>query len=193
MEVRILQEEELENAAGLSQYVFEACLKSRMEFEQTSAFVEEYLKAENLIRLCREGRLTIWGRFEENQLVAVAGLQSDGLITMLYVLPQCMGRKYGNELLCAMREYAQDTYGYDKVMVNATPASTSSYFASQGFSYAFPQQMMQVPFVAMEAYSRDIGLFKKKHVPGKVIGLSILGCFLFATILAVAYMVFYIQ
>ena len=72
MEIRILQEAELANAAGLSRYVFDVCLRNRMEFVQSISFVEDYLKAENLVALCSENKLTIWGVFEETQLVGVS-------------------------------------------------------------------------------------------------------------------------
>ena len=88
MEIRILKEEELANAAGLSRYVFDICLRNRIEFPQTIVFVEEYMSTEHLRQLYREEKLTLWGAFSEDQLVAVSGLQSDGMITMLYVLPQ---------------------------------------------------------------------------------------------------------
>ena len=43
MEIRLLKEEELQNAAGLSRFVFDNCLRHRMEYPQTITFVEEYL------------------------------------------------------------------------------------------------------------------------------------------------------
>ena len=59
MEIRILQEEELVNAAGLSRYVFDTCLRNRMEFTQTIPFVEIYISELNLREMYREN---IWNR-----------------------------------------------------------------------------------------------------------------------------------
>ena len=126
--IRIVQEEELKIASGLSRYVFDYCLRNRMEFPQTIDFVEQYIAEENLRKLCQEGKLIIWGVYEGEQLVAVSGLQSDGMITMLYVLPQCQNRGYGSKLLIVMREYAKDVLGFSKVSVNANPAWTSFFF-----------------------------------------------------------------
>ena len=96
MEIHVLQEEELKAAAGLSRYVFDHALRDRMEFEQTIAFVEEYLKEENLRSLYQQATLQLWGAFEEEMLVGVGGLQSDGMITMLYVLPQFSNKGIGS-------------------------------------------------------------------------------------------------
>lgn len=193
MEIRILEETELGNAAGLSRYVFDNCLRNRMEFVQTIGFVEDYLKLENLANLCKEGKLTIWGVFEQGQIVGVSGLQSDGMITMLYVLPQCWRRGYGNGLLSAMRQYAKEKYGMEKVLVNATPAWTSTYFTRKGFAFVAAQQNMHVPFVTLCANSENMQTFQKKRVSGKVIAGAIIGCFLFATIVAFLFLFDYIQ
>ena len=48
MEIRVLREEELIHASGLSRFVFDACLRNRMEFLQTIPFVEEYISEANL-------------------------------------------------------------------------------------------------------------------------------------------------
>ena len=189
MEIRILQEIEIPNAAGLSRYVFDTCLRKRMEFEQTIGFVEEYLLPEHLMEMAREEKLTLWGVFEGEQLVGVSGLQPDGMITMLYVLPQCANRGYGSALLGIMREYAKNTYGLQQVIANATPAWTSSYFAKQGFAY--DHRNMHVPFITMRAQSGANPMFEKKHVPAKVMIGAAVGCLVFATIACVAYLIWY--
>ena len=189
MEIRILQETEIPNASGLSRYVFDTCLRNRMEFEQTIGFVEDYLKAEHLLEMNREEKLTLWGVFEGEQLVGVSGLQPDGMITMLYVLPQCTNRGYGSGLLGAMREYAKNVYGLQMVITNATPAWTSSYFAKQGFAY--DHHNMHVPFITMRARSGANAVFEKKHVPAKVMIGAAIGCFVLATVACIAYLIWY--
>lgn len=193
MEIRILQEAELANAAGLSRYVFDVCLRNRMEFVQSISFVEDYLNAEHLITLYRENKLTVWGVYEETQLVGVSGLQSDGMVTMLYVLPQCSRRGYGSALLEAMRQYAKGMYGMQNIMVNATPAWTATYFVRHGFAYVCKQQNMHVPFVTMQSLPDEENIYKKKRVPAKVMVGAGIGCFLFATVICVAFLIFYIM
>lgn len=189
MEIRILKEEELANAAGLSRYVFDTCLRDRMEFIQTIVFIEEYVSLENIMRLYKEEKLTLWGTFYQEQLIAVSGLQSDGWITMLYVLPQFHKKQIGTNMLLAMREFARDRYGFEKVMLNATPAWTAFYFASQGFSYVNPKQNVRVPFVSMYAASSQIDGNRKEKISGKTIGLAVLACFVFATIAGCLFMI----
>ena len=193
MEIRILQEAELANAAGLSRYVFDVCLRNRMEFMQTIGFVEDYLKVENLAGLCRENKLTVWGVYEQTQLVGVAGLQSDGMITMLYVLPQCTRRGYGGKLVETMRKYGKEVYGMPCIMVNATPAWTSTYFVKNGFEYQVKQQNMHVPYVTMQSLPEEENLFQKRHVPAKVMVGAGLGCLLLATVACIAYLIVYLM
>lgn len=192
MEIRILKEDELANAAGLSRYVFDNCLRNRMEFPQTIAFIEEYVCAENILRLYREEKLTLWGTFYQEQLIAASGLQSDGMITMLYVLPQFQKQRIGRNMLLAMREFARDRYGFEKVLLNAAPAWTSFYFANQGFSCIHPKQSVRVPFVSMHALSNQIDAGRKEKITGKTIALAVLACLGFATIAGCLFMIGYL-
>ena len=132
MEIRILQIEELSIAAGVSLFVFDTCLRNRMEFTQTISFVEDYLKVDHLVNLCQENKLIVWGVFEQEQMIAVSGLQSDGMITMLYVLPQFANKGIGSSLLSTMRIYARERYGLEKVLLNATPSWTAKHSSTTG-------------------------------------------------------------
>lgn len=193
MEIRILQKEEIKTASGLSRYVFDTCLRNRMEYPQTIAFVEEYIAEENINTLSEEGKLLLWGCFEGAQMVAVCGMQSDGMITMLYVLPQCQNRGYGSQMLGAMREYARDICGFEKVTLNANPAWTSFYFSKKGFANVNPDQDLRAPFVPMHAMSNNIDGYEKRPVSKKWVVLSIVGCVLFATIAGCLFMISYIS
>lgn len=192
MIIRIVQEEELKIASGLSRYVFDTCLKNRMEFPQTIDFVERYIAEENLRGLSQEGKLILWGVYEGEQLVAVSALQSDGMITMLYVLPQCQNRGYGSALLIAMREYAKNALGFSKVTVNANPAWTSFFFVKKGFVNFDKNQKLRVPFVPMYALSDNIAGFEKRPVSKVVIAAAVAGCILFATIAGSLFMISYL-
>ncbi len=192
MEVRILQKEEIDIASGLSRYVFDYCLRNRMEFPQTIAYVEDYIASASLKQLYEENRIVLWGAFDGAQMVAVSAMQSDGMITMLYVLPQCQNKGYGSRLLKIMREYAKNIWGFDKVILNANPAWTSGFFGKMGFVHANNSQNLHVPFVSMYAKSSDIAGFEKKTVSGKVIAFAIASSILFATIAGVVYMIWYL-
>ncbi len=192
MEVRILQEEELKNASGLSRYVFDYCLRNRMEYPQTIAFVEEYIAEANLRKLCEESKLILWGIFEGEQMVAVSGMQSDGMISLLYVLPQCQNRGYGSMLLKTMREYGKEACNFSKVTVNANPAWTSFFFGKKGFTNVNPNQDLRAPFVPMYALSNNIEGFETRPVSKRVIAFAIAGCILFATIAGSLFMISYL-
>lgn len=189
MLIRILEQMEIPNAAGLSRYVFDVCLRNRMEYEQTIGFVEEYLKPDHLLEKIQAGNLIIWGVFEGPQLVAVSGMQSDGLITMLYVLPQCMNRGYGGELLRVMRAYAKNACGMQRVNINATPAWTSGFFAKKGFVY--DSQDLHAPFLPMHISTGSNLTYEKKPVSWKVMLGAGIGLFLLATVACVAFLFWY--
>lgn len=192
MEVRIVREEELKIASGLSRYVFDYCLRNRMEYSQTIAFVEEYISEENLRKLCEDGKLILWGIYEGEQMVAVSGMQSDGMITLLYVLPQCQNKGYGSKLLKTMREYAKDNCNFSKVTVNANPAWTSFFFGKKGFINVNPKQDLKVPFVPMYALSSNIEGFEKRSVSKRIIAFAVAGSILFATIAGSLFMISYL-
>ena len=192
MEIRILREEELKTASGLSRYVFDYCLRNRMEYPQTIAFVEEYIAEENLRKLTSEKKLFLWGVYEGEQMVAVSGIQSDGMITLLYVLPQCQNRGYGSGLLKAMGEYAKDVCGFQKVLVNANPAWTSFFFKKKGFYYMNANQDLKAPFVPMYAMAGETEVSSKKTVAKKWMALAAIGCILFATLAGSLFMISYL-
>lgn len=192
MEIRFLQDEELVNAAGLSRFVFDNCLRPRMEFPQTISFVESYLTESNLRTKKTQEGLLLWGVYESGQLLGVSAMQPDGLITMLYVHPQCFRRKYGRHLLETMRIYAKEELGLPQVTVNANPAFTSYYFETQGFRTMAPRPKTPVPFIGMYAISESLLTYKKRPVPGGVIAAAIIGCILFATIAGCGFMAWYL-
>ena len=216
MEIRILQEQEFIHAAGLARFVFDNCLRYRMQFPQTIPYVENYLQEENLKRMCVEGKLTIWGVFEQKmgidetnvsinkasinkdgqiyreELVGVSALQSDGMITMLYILPQFQRKRYGAMLISAMKQYAKQTYAIEQITVNANPAWTYMYFAKHGFSVVGNQTEIHKPFIFMQGNTNDAFLYQKKTLSGKTIVLAVVSCFLFATIAGSIFMIGYL-
>ena len=192
MEIRVLQTEEIKIASGLSRYVFDYCLRNRMEYPQTIAFVEEYIAEANLRTLCEENKLILWGGFEGEQLVAVSGMQSDGMITLLYVLPQYQNKGYGSRLLTTMREYAKTVCDFSRVTINANPAWTSFFFGKKGFIYENSNQDMRAPFVPMYASSNNIAGFEKRPVSVRTIAFAVAGCILFATIAGCLFMIGYL-
>ena len=192
MKIRILREDELIHASGLSRFVFDTCLRNRMEFTQTIPFIENYIAESNLNNMYRELRLIIWGAFEQGQLVGVSGMQNDGMITMLYVLPQYAGRGCGSRLLITMQEYAKHTLRLQKITLNATPAWTAFYFQKQGFSLQNPTTYEHVPFVPMYMDLERAVFQRKEKITIKTIVLALLACLGFATVAASVFMISYL-
>lgn len=192
MDIRILSEEELMHASGLSRFVFDSCLRNRMEFTQTIPFVENYITEENLRTMCQENKLIVWGAFEQEQLVGVGGMQTDGMITLLYVLPQYAGKNCGARLIARMREYANDVLQLSKVVVNATPAWTSAYFQKHGFVPMNSNPNLRVPFLPMQALSEKIAFQKRERISAITIAWAIIACVGFATIVGSWFMISYL-
>ena len=168
MEIRLLQEEELKVASGLARYVFDTCVRERMEFEQTAAYIEEYLSWEHLLEMVQNGQLFLWGGFEDNEPVAVSAMEANGLITMLYVLPHAQGKKCGTKMLQTMRDYAKEELQLEDVTVNVTPVWREKYFRERGFRYIQKPENMHVPYVSMIAPTQNKEEYPTKHVPGWV-------------------------
>ena len=192
MEIRILQEEEIKSASGLSRYVFDICLRNRMEYPQTIAFVEEYITDASLRSLHEACELILWGAFDGEQLVAVSGMQRNGLITMLYVLPQYQNRGYGCQMLTVMRNYAKDVCGFSKVNVNANPAWTAFFFKKKGFLNLNANQDMKAPFVPMYALLGQENMYEKRKVPKKWIVLAAISSVLLVTCIGCLFMISYL-
>lgn len=191
MEIRLLQKEERTLAAGLSHFVFDNYLRNRMAFAQTISFVENYLSLENLDVLCESGKLLLWGAFEGGAFMGVSGMHTDGLITMLYVHPDFQRKRYGSELLFAMKQYAKEVLHLKHVTINANPAWTYTYFVKQGFFTQQEQPYTNVSFIPMYAETADAQIFYKKYVSGKAHALMIIGCIVSVTLLGAGFLMGY--
>lgn len=192
MEIRILKEDELAYASGLSRFVFDDCLRNRMDFAQTIPFVENYISDQNLKTMVREGRLTVFGAIEEGRLIGIGGVQSDGLLTLLYVLPQYAQKGCGKKLIETIKTYAQKELNLSQISVNATPAWTASYFQKQGFFPVNENWKMQVPFVPMQADVRNTIHPKKEKITLSTVALATISCVAFASMVGILFMMHYL-
>ena len=123
MEIKILQTEEVPKAVQLARGVFEYCLRNTINEAQLIESFYTYVREENIRQLMETQKLTIWAAYDEqNNMVAVSGMQSEGHITLLYVMPYYQRRGYGKKLLLTMREYAREKLELAQVTVNAMPA-----------------------------------------------------------------------
>lgn len=176
MEIRILTMDEMPQAVGIARGVFDYCLRKSTQYPQNITSFEQYANEVNVRLLMEQGRLTLWGAFEMGRMVAMSGMQSEGHITMLYVLPIYQRRGYGRELLLAMRKYAKSRYNLPMVTVTAMPAWTAAYFRRQRFIDMNPMQADMVPYVYLRAKSiQEISYEQKKIPSGIFIGTTVGG------------------
>lgn len=187
MEAKILSQEQIPEALGIARGVFDYCLRTQItDLEMIHIFLQ-YTEEANIRRMTEEQKLTLWGIFEQGTMVAMSGMQSEGHITMLYVLPIFQKRGYGSCLLKEMRAYAADQYGLSAVTLSAMPAWTEGYFAKQKFHTL--EMTQPCAFVPMQAKTIEQAMYEKKPVPTAVmIGTSIGGLAVCAAI-AVGYMI----
>ncbi len=152
---RIIREQEIEEASNLARYVFDTCLRNDVHDREMLSFVEDYLMAEHLRRKVQNNQLVMWGAWDKRGLCAVSGMQPEGHITMLYVVPYAQKHKIAKELLRTMRAYARSEWHLKRVSVNALLVWTSTYFARRGFYYTNESgERIAAPLQADSAASR---------------------------------------
>lgn len=192
MIIRILTMEELPKAVSLANGVFDYCLKNSIPDRQTVDYFFDYANVEKISRLVQEKQLVVWGGFEQDNLVAMSGMQREGHITMLYVLPMFQRRDWGKELLLEMRSYAKKELHLDYVTVNAVPAPTAGYFAKRKF------QTISLPnptaaYIPMQAKAVEQVSYEKKPISaGWAIGTSV-GAVVLCAVVAFGFILSYIH
>ena len=182
MEPRILAPEEIGAAGETARAVFDLCLRKSMIQPEMTASFERYVQPEHLRQMAEEGALTVWGIFAGGQLCAVSAMQTEGHITMLYVLPFFQRKGLGKLLLRTMRSYAGEVLHLKQVTVNAMPVWTAAYFERMGFTRAGMPQYGGAPFLSLRAKTIAEVRYPVKPVPEKaIVGIS--GGFLAAVFL----------
>lgn len=192
MEIKLLTMDEMPQALQIACGVFDYCLRNSIPDPENIAGFEAYANEENVRSLMEQGRLLLWGAYEMGQMVAMSGMQSEGHITMLYVLPVYQRHGYGKELLLSMRRYAGSRYGLKVVTVTAMPAWTASYFRRRRFTAMDPAQMTMAPYVYMQAKSIHEIRYETKRIPAPaVLGTALGGvgvCLVVAFLFMAAYL-----
>lgn len=191
MEVRLLTEPELPAASYLAVYTFDCCLRRTIGQPELIDGFLRYASVENLTQMVRSGSLRLWGVWQDGQLCAVSGMQTEGHITMLYVHPYYQRRGFGRRLLTEMRTYAAEAHGLSKVTVSAMPSWTCSYFERCGFGHlSFPAygSMAYVPLVAKSLKPLK---YRKKPVNEKIFAAIVGGFLGLIVFLGAGFMTYY--
>jgi ribosomal protein S18 acetylase RimI-like enzyme len=164
MEIRQLQEYEIPAAAELVQGVFGFDLQRTIRDEKLIEGFYDYANEGSMTNRIRCGQLILWGAFEGPDLCGVSGMQPEGHITMLYVYPRFRRMGCGRELLQAMRAFAKNSLGLDRVTVSAMPAWTANYFTRNGFTVLASQANPE--FVNLEAGAMKESVYPVKKIRG---------------------------
>jgi GNAT superfamily N-acetyltransferase len=176
MEVRVLAENEIPQAAELAVWVYNYCLRQSVFPQGLNDTFLQYAEAGHLAQMVQDGKITLWGAWDGGQLRAMSAMQTEGHITMLYVHPAYQRSGFGKRLLLEMRKYAEEYGNLQTVTVNAMPAWTAEYFGRQGFV------RMPVPgygsngFVPMSVSSIKEVKYRKKPMNEKILA-GVVGAF----------------
>lgn len=191
MKAELLTEEQIPEALSIARGVFDCCLRAQIpDLEMIHIFLQ-YTENANIQTMVAEKTLTLWGIFEQGHMIAMSGMQKEGHITMLYVLPVFQRRGCGKCLLEEMKLYAASQYQLQSVTLSAMPAWTADYFTKRRFR---PMEITQpCSFVPMQAKTTMRAMYEKKELPsGVILGTSLGGLAVCAAV-AVGFMVLWMH
>ena len=175
MIIRKLCVNEIEQAVCLAQWTFEYCIMRRNANRQLKEFFMQYNNYENILSLFRQGRIMIWGAFDNNQMVGMGAMEAPGRISMLYVHPNCQRRGYGKALIREMQYVAYEEYKEEQISINVIPAWMAGYFLKRKFSSSRLFDMNRDLFVPMTIDTIKLKRYKQKKIKGKILAGIILG------------------
>lgn len=133
MEIRLLNEHEIQWAVNTASETFETCVRPYCRTQEEVNWFYGYVNLENLWREMSGGRLGLWGVFDEGQMCAVSAMQGNGHITILSVKQEYQFRRMGTQLLNAMYSYAAGVLHLERVTVLVSPVIKAAYFYRKGF------------------------------------------------------------
>ncbi len=133
MQIRFLNQNEIQLASNVVTGVYNTCVlpytQNPLDVEQFRAYVNPgYLMQEMM-----QGRLFMWGVFEDGQLCAVGAMQNVGHITLLYTNPYYQRRGYATLLMNTMRMHALSALRLQRITVNVLSAQLAPFFYKRGF------------------------------------------------------------
>lgn len=172
MEIRMLGEQEVAQAADLAQVVYRNQIEPYFNQPQMNQYFYEYAKKETLTGRAAAGQVYVWGAFEGANMVGMSAMQPEGHVTLLYVLPQYQKRGMGKAMLLEMKRYAFEVLHLHQLTLSAMPAWTANYFARNGYVKMITGNPM-APYISMVSpikYHMDYTA--KKWSTPVVIGVS---------------------
>lgn len=195
MKILKLNEAHVPHILPLANFVFENSIRQGQQpnIQRVIGYFREYAREDAIREQVANGSLHMWGIKNGNYYVAVSAMNSQGHITMLYVHPQFVRRKYGKKLLREMRVYAANELGLNNVTVNVMPVWSASFFAVNGFKPCPQNERIRNEFVSMTASSISEVRYKTKKISNKLfVGISV-GCPILITLITIAYTLYYLN
>lgn len=192
MNIRLLEEHEIQRAINVAHEAYRACLLPLVRSEEEVALYNNYVNLEHIWKQVHEGSLFLWGLFEQEELCAVSAMQKNGHITMLYVRPMYQRRGYGKTLVLYMRGYAKERLGLERVTVNVIPIAAAPFFYRQKFQPVLSGNP-QKNYLPMTISSReDFSLQPKRNVSSGAI-IAVISIFLtIIVVIALAFSVYHV-
>ena len=195
MKILKLNEAHVPYILPLANFVFENSIRQGQQpnIQRVIGYYREYVREDVIREQVAKGSLHMWGIKNGNYFVAVSAMNSQGHITMLYVHPQFVRRKYGKKLLREMRVFAANELGLNNVTVNVMPVWSASFFAVNGFKPCPQNEGIRNEFVSMTAPSISEVRYKTKKISPKLfVGISV-GCPILITLITIAYTLYYLN
>ena len=115
MEVRMLQNHEIQWAVQLAQDIYNQCIRPTVNNEEEVEKFFRYVNLENFQNEISQGRLTLWGAFDRGWMCGVSALQGNGHRSLLYVRPEYQQYGVDRELSKYMKRYAARVLGIGEV------------------------------------------------------------------------------
>lgn len=195
MKIIKLQVGDLPYALALANQVFDFAIRQGRQpgMDKVIGFYRDYARENVLTEQAKNGTLHMWGVKEGDYLVGMSAMTVAGHITMLYVHPQYMRRKYGKKLLYTMRAFAANELGLKKVTVNVMPVWTSGFFVKNGFRYLVNDTNGEIIYMPMTAAAIPEVRYRTKHVSVRTLLWICIGGPVLITLITIAYTLYYLN
>lgn len=190
MDIRILNQEELLPALHMVWNVYEQDVIPKSTPEAIRAF-QDYIKYENISPAIQNGRITMFGAFEDTQLCGTAAIESTGRLSLFFVEKEWQGRGIGRMLFQAAYNHCVQHLGVRQILVYALPESVERY-RHLGFQVAGGDVIENgMKYTPMETFAIP-GLVQpvKKHGKAPIIIGILLGILLLSAVAFAGYSLF---
>ncbi len=149
MEIRKLSRQEVRPALQL---IWEVFLQDVAPV-YTEEGIEEFRKTTEYETICpmyMNEEITMFGAFEEEELIGTISVKKIGHIFLFYVKSSCQGKGVGKQLFQAVYQHCADDPGISRITVNAAPGAVPKYMR-MGMRAAMPEQQVKgMRYVPME-------------------------------------------